>query len=132
MEIHDEIILKGKIKDDAKVFSVNFLPNYPWTVIYHFETNFVTNDVIHNYKTENQWNNEIVETNTWIQGPSHEFHLTFVFHYDEILVYTGDEDRGYQYRFIHQFDIGDIYSVEVWDDVDYVSEITFRYKNEKE
>lgn len=129
-KIGDVIILKGKIKDDAKVFSVNFLPEYPLNVIYHFKTNFVSNNVTHNYKTVGKWNDEIIETNSWIPGPGHEFTLYFQFHDNEFLVYSGDENRGHQYRFAYQFDIGDIYSVQVWDDLDYISEVIFRYGKE--
>lgn len=57
-----------------------------------------------------------------------EFVLTFHFDDSEILVYSDDENRCFQYRFAYKFDIGDIKSVQVWDDVDYIKEIIFRYK----
>lgn len=43
-------------------------PN-PSNIAYHFKTNFDNNQVVHNYKTDNVWNMETVEDNTWIQGP---------------------------------------------------------------
>lgn len=57
-----------------------------------------------------------------------EFVLTFHFDDNEILVYSDDEDRCFQYKFGHKFDIGDIKSVQVWDDVESVDEIIFRYQ----
>lgn len=132
VEIGDEIILKGKVKDDAKVFSVNFVPEYPMNVIYHFKTNFITNNVTHNFKTAGEWNEELVEGNTWIAGPGKEFVLTFFFDDNSILVYTDDENRHHQYKFDYQFDIGDIHSLEVWGDLDFISEIIFRYKKESQ
>lgn len=53
-------------------FSVNFTleccPS-PLNIAYHFKTNFKDNTVVHNYKTVGDWNQEIIEENTWIQGP---------------------------------------------------------------
>lgn len=57
-----------------------------------------------------------------------EFVLTFHFDDSEFLVYSDDENRCFQYRFEYKFDIRDIKSVQVWDDIDYVDEIIFRYK----
>lgn len=57
-----------------------------------------------------------------------EFVLTFHFDDSEIFVYSDDEDRCFLYRFGYKFDIGDIKAVQLWDDVDYVKEIIFRYK----
>lgn len=74
------------------------------------------------------WNDEIVEKNSWIQGPGQEFVLTFFFSDDEIVVYTNDVGRGFQYKYSNKFNIDDIRSVEVWGDVEYVNEIIFRYK----
>lgn len=54
--------------------------------------------------------------------------LTFHFDDNEILVYSDDEDRCFQYKFGQKFDIGDIKAVQVWDDIDYVEEIIFRYR----
>lgn len=50
-------------------FSVNFCcDSNPIDVAYHFKTDFTTNKVIHNYKC-GKWNNEIIEDNTWVNGP---------------------------------------------------------------
>lgn len=57
-----------------------------------------------------------------------KFILTFHFSPREIVVYE-DECKNYQYSFSHKFDMGDIRAVQVWDDVEYIDEITFRYKN---
>lgn len=57
-----------------------------------------------------------------------EFTLTFHFTENEIIVYTEDEGRTYQYQFGHKFDISQIENVQVWDDIEYIQEIIFRYK----
>lgn len=52
-------------------FSVNFTLDAcssSRNVAYHFKTDFINNKVIHNYKTVDSWNEEIIEENTWIQG----------------------------------------------------------------
>lgn len=64
----------------------------------------------------------------YILYSGHEFVLTFHFDDSEFLVYSDDENRCFQYRFAYKFDIRDIKSVQVWDDVDSVDEIIFRYK----
>lgn len=129
-QIGDEIILKGKIKDNAQAFSVNFVlsccPN-PNNIAYHLKMDFVGNRVTQNYKTIGIWNEERVNENTWIRS-GQEFVLTFHFDDSEILVYSGDENRCYLYKFDYKFDIGDIMSVQLWDDVDCVNEIIFRYR----
>lgn len=131
IQIGDEIVLKGKIKNDAKHVSVNFVCKYYDDIAYHFKTNFTSNTVVHNYKEAGRWNSEITDENTWIRGLNDEFILTFHFNTTEIAVHTGDEDRSSQYGFKHQYDMKDIDSVQVWGDVDYISEIIFRYSKVK-
>lgn len=52
-------------------FSVNFTLDAcssSRNIAYHFKTDFVNNRVIHNSKTVDSWNDEIIEENTWIEG----------------------------------------------------------------
>ncbi|XP_055701397.1 uncharacterized protein LOC129800784 [Phlebotomus papatasi] len=137
LKFNDEIVLKGKIKDNASVFSVNFClessptPSY---IAYHFKTLFRVDrevGVIHNHKN-NSWGEEIVESNTWIDGPGEEFILTFLFTNRDITVYTDDDNRCFQYKYDHQLDIGDIRTVQIWDDLEYIREVIFRYKHPSE
>lgn len=48
IEIGDEIILKGKIADDAKELSINFTINNEDKIAYHFKTYFHYNIVVLN------------------------------------------------------------------------------------
>lgn len=53
-------------------FSINFTLECcqnPLNIAYHFKTNFFENTVTHNFKAVGNWNDEIVDENTWIQGP---------------------------------------------------------------
>lgn len=62
-------------------FSVNFtLDACPSSrnIAYHFKTDFRSNQVVHNYKTVDYWNEEIVEENTWIQGAGKVYALDSV------------------------------------------------------
>lgn len=128
IKIGDEVILKGKLTDNAKVFSVNFTVDCGENIAYHFKTMFSKNIVVQNFKAGGEWHKPAInDDNTWTDGPGKKFVLTFHFDDNEVLVYSGDEDRSFQYRFEYQFDIGDIKTVQVWDDVDYISEIIFRY-----
>lgn len=114
-------------------FSVNFCLDCcpsPMFVAYHFKTDFESNSVVHNYKTgHGMWQDELVEENMWTSGPGSPFVLTFTFTNSDITVYTDDENRCFQYAFTHKFEIDQIKSVQLWDDVEYVEEITFRFKN---
>lgn len=65
-------------------------------VAYHFKTDFINNKVIHNYKTVDSWNEEIIEENTWIQGagkvyafnvPTYHFNMAFDSHLSIALIH---------------------------------------------
>lgn len=132
LEIGDEIVLKGKIKDDAKLFSVNFTLDCGKNIAYHFETNFIDDTVRQDFNIDGRWYLSANSVpNTWIDGPGQGFILTFHFDDSEILVYSDDEFRNIQYRFEYQLDLGDITAIQVWDDVDYISELIFRYRKNK-
>lgn len=128
MNYGDEIILKGKVKDRAKVFSVNLALDCGVNIAYHFETNFSDSTVTQRYKINGQWRGESVSDNTWIDEPGQKFVITFHFDDDGILVYSGDEQRTFLYSFDYQFDVGEIKTIQCWDDVDYINEITYRFK----
>uniref|UniRef100_A0A0K8TTR1 Galectin n=1 Tax=Tabanus bromius TaxID=304241 RepID=A0A0K8TTR1_TABBR len=126
----DEIILKGKVRDDATEISFNFVLDscpQPSMIAYHFKTKFKENVVVHNTK-QCTWLEEKPEENTWIDKPGEEFILTFYFDDSEILIYTGDDMRDLQYRYDHVLAYDEIKSVQVWGDVEYITEVTFRYR----
>lgn len=54
------------------------------------------------------------------------FKLEFIFSDEEILVYS---DIGFHYKFELQFDLSEIRSLQIWDDLDYVNELKFVYNN---
>lgn len=74
----------------------------------------------------NIFNSKITAKITLIVGS--KFTLTFHIGEDDYFVYTGDEGRNFQYQFPHQLNIKDIECVQLWDDIEYVNEIIFRYK----
>lgn len=88
--------------------------------------------MVQNWRTNGKWGDETVEPNTWTDA-GQEFTLTFEFTEEEIMVYSGDGDNeDFITQFSYQSDMGHFASVQVWDDVDYVNEIIFRYhKNKK-
>lgn len=128
LTIGDEIVLKGKIKDNAKMFSVNLTVDCGENIAYHFETNLTDGTVIQDYKIGGKWRGSAKSVpNTWIDGDGQEFTLTFYFDDSGIVVYTGDESRNMQYEFEYFVDIGTVRAIQVWDDVQHISEIIFRY-----
>lgn len=59
-----------------------------------------------------------------------EFVLRFILNEDSIIVYTGDYPSSiFEYEFKLQYDISTITNIQVWDDVERVDELVFRYKN---
>lgn len=125
IQVGDIIILEGKIKDDAKQFSVNFRMEDPSDIAYHFRTDFTSRQtVVHNRKVDGSWKHEIVENNTWIEGPGKSFSLYFFFDKNEIWVYN-EEDLQYKFKLHAALD--DIKYVQAFDDVEYIDEIAFEY-----
>lgn len=128
IQFGDEIIVKGKLKDNANVFSVNFTVDCGENIAYQFKTNLADNTLVQNAKINGKWNdNKIIETNTWIDDAGQQFVLTFQFTDSDILVYSDDENRNLICNFDYRLDIDDIKTVQVWDDVEYINEIIFRY-----
>ena len=59
-----------------------------------------------------------------------EFILTFLFNENGIIVYSGDDGGCFQYKFVPVFDISEIKVIQLWDDIEYIKEIVFRYKHD--
>lgn len=58
------------------------------------------------------------------------FHFVFVFLDDAIRIYTGQNGtNSFQYQYQHKLPFERITSFEVWDDLETVQEIAFRYSN---
>nr|XP_019559192.2 LOW QUALITY PROTEIN: galectin-12 [Aedes albopictus] len=160
--VGDEVIVKGMLKPDARVFSVNLiLPQPPpiqkslsapsespvkssskccasvqtshsWPYIaYHFKVVF--NDdgssiVVQNWKNV-VWQNEKRTLSHNFEDRTKPFTLIFRFHHDTIRVFVDHTHHTPDYEFEYQLPLERIRTVEVWDDVLYVEEVTFRFKN---
>ncbi|XP_062554543.1 uncharacterized protein LOC134219721 [Armigeres subalbatus] len=161
-EVGDEVIVKGMLKPDARVFSVNFiLPQPPpvqksesvpsesavnisqkcctppvtsvsWPYIaYHFKVLF--NDdgsriVVQNWKNV-VWQDERRTLSRNFKDRTKLFSLIFRFHHDTIRVFVDHTHHTPDYEFEYQLPLERIRTVEIWDDVYYVEEVTFRFKN---
>lgn len=135
----DEILLRAKLKDDAARFSVNFCLSRPEGIsechspphiAYHFRTDFFDNEesvTIHNWKNGGFWQAEIEEPNNWISDRSAVFCLIFRFHEEYIKVFAEDTQHTPDYEFEHQYPMEAIKMIELWDDFEYVEELTFKY-----
>lgn len=164
-DIGDEVIVKGKLKPDASVFSVNFIlpqpppvqkslsapassesngqtthkccgqptnPNQTWPYIaYHFKV--ILNDdgsciVVQNWKNV-VWQDERRSLSHSFQDRTRPFTLIFRFHHDTIRVFVDHTHHAPDFEFEYQLPLERIRTVEVWDDVEYVEEVTFRFRN---
>ncbi|XP_058448239.1 galectin-6-like [Malaya genurostris] len=138
-EFGDEILIRGKLKSDARVVSVNFclprpaqLPDdqTPPHIAYHFKTIFHddgSSAVIHNWKNC-VWQDETVEENYWMLDRNEKFTLIFRFHEEVFKVFAEDTQHTPDYEFVHQLPMENILQIEIWDDIEYIEEIAFKYK----
>lgn len=95
----------------------------PEVVAFHFKTQLDTNTVVHNHK-DVEWQDETVHPNTWVGGPGACFTIMLILTRDNIFVY---DHRSMHYQLKHKYDIRDAKSLQVWDDVEFISECTFKY-----
>lgn len=126
----DKIILKGLVKQDAYEFSINFATGtspYPEDITYHFKTILPENTVVENSKKNGDWMYE--QRKEWPGSDGPGFALEFAFNDGYIHTYmVEDEDsRNFISSFEHNSDLNEIDSVQVWGDVDKITELTFRY-----
>lgn len=127
----------------------------PEVVAFHFKTMLDSNTIVHNHK-DITWQEETVSANTWVHGPGMNetitnIHILYKCHRQHIsrcecvfliyltgaeftiqLVLTRDHVRVYdeqmlRYELEHKYDIQDAKTLQVWDDVEYISECTFKY-----
>uniref|UniRef100_A0A182NQU7 Galectin n=1 Tax=Anopheles dirus TaxID=7168 RepID=A0A182NQU7_9DIPT len=136
----DEVFIRGKLQDDARSFSVNFcLPRPPQTmqhesppyIAYHFKTIYDeggNSRVVHNWKNV-RWQEEQVGDNHWHIDRSKTFRVIFRLHEDSIKMFVDCVDHPPDYQFQLQLPLDQIDSLELWDDVETVEEISFRYDN---
>uniref|UniRef100_A0A182Q1K9 Galectin n=1 Tax=Anopheles farauti TaxID=69004 RepID=A0A182Q1K9_9DIPT len=136
----DEVIIRAKLKDDARKFSVNFCLPPPEMlqdgapkpyIAYHFKTMYDANGascVVHNWKNV-QWQEELVVDNNWHVDRSKTFRVVFRLHEDSIKVFVGCVDHPPDYEFPLQMPLDQIDTLELWDDVERVDEISFRVLN---
>lgn len=45
-------------------------------------------------------------------------------------MFAEDVQHTPDYEFVHQFPFEDITTIELWDDIEFVDEISFKYKND--
>nr|XP_049463206.1 uncharacterized protein LOC120953078 isoform X3 [Anopheles coluzzii] len=119
-------------------FSVNFcLPRpaqvaehqTPPYIALHFKTIYDERDdtsrVVLNWKNL-QWQQEEVLDNYWHVDRSQTFRVVFRLHEDCIKVFVNSVDHPPDYQFPVQLPLDQIESIELWDDVEHVEEISFR------
>lgn len=170
-QIGDEVIVKARLKPNAKVFSINFImptpppvhkslsapasaaessatsvaglgccgrllapKSSPPYIAYHFKTLFIEDGddadsvVVQNWKNV-VWQAELREPNRWLRDRKRPFTLIFRFHHDTIRVFVDHTHQAPEYEFEYQVPLERIRLVELWDDVEFVEEVTFRFKN---
>ncbi|XP_050071378.1 uncharacterized protein LOC126559289 [Anopheles maculipalpis] len=137
----DEVLIRGKLHNDARSFSVNFcLPRPPHQtehdtpsfILYHFKTIYDdasnASRVVQNWKNLH-WQQEEVFENRWHVDRSKTFRVIFRLHEDCIKMFVNSVDHPPDYEFSVQLPLDQVESIELWDDVENVEEISFRYDN---
>ncbi|KAL5293418.1 hypothetical protein ACFFRR_011879 [Megaselia abdita] len=131
----DSVTLKGILRANAEKFSINFTTtdcDCPENIIYHFKLDFDENTIIENSKENNQWSeDEVVNDNESFENDgSGEFKLQFTFQEDKINTFIMHESTpSYLTSFSYNGDLTyeKIKYIQVWDDVDKISEILFQF-----
>lgn len=135
----DEILIRGRLREDTRQFSVNFcLPRpagfseqkSPPYIAYHFKTMYDEDggsQVVLNWKNVN-WQKEEILENIWHTDRGKDFTVIFRLHEDKIKVFVDCIDHLPDYEFLLQLPLDEIRTIELWDDVE-VEEISFRYDN---
>ncbi|XP_067614165.1 uncharacterized protein [Eurosta solidaginis] len=148
-QIGDKIRISGIVSQNAEQFSINFANEpyeHPQSITYHFKWDIANKIIIEDYKENGQWidyketylaefdgrsKNLILPTNkanshSLSEGP--EFDLEFSFQDDGIYVYLVlDDNRNNLAMFQSKNDYQYIQSIQVWGDVNKISQLSFTY-----
>ncbi|XP_018784978.1 PREDICTED: uncharacterized protein LOC108966504 [Bactrocera latifrons] len=125
----DKIQINGRISEHAEEFSINFaneVNENPQSITYHFNWDLAHKMLIEDYKEDDEWMNRKETEFDTFDGP--EFALEFAFQDDGIYVYLVSEDgRNLVTHYQPEIDFQFIESVQVWGDVEKVTQLTFSY-----
>ncbi|CAD6992017.1 uncharacterized protein LOC101462912 isoform X2 [Ceratitis capitata] len=125
----DKIKISGKITDNAEEFSINFANEVnedPQSIAYHFKWDLANKTIVEDYKEDSNWMDRIDTKLDAFNGP--EFTLEFSFLQDDICVYLiGEDGPNYVSQYQPKSDFQCIESVQVWGDVEKISQLTFSY-----
>nr|XP_036233615.1 uncharacterized protein LOC106623491 isoform X3 [Bactrocera oleae] len=137
-----KIQISGRISNNAEEFSINFANetnDHPQSIAYHFKWDVAKKMLIEDYKEDNEWKKrnatafDIFDDTTDTFPHSYsllglEFALEFAFQDDGIYVYMVCEDaRNHVTHFQPEIDIQFIESVQVWGDVEKITQLSFSY-----
>nr|XP_036233614.1 uncharacterized protein LOC106623491 isoform X2 [Bactrocera oleae] len=117
------------IKTFETMFSINFANetnDHPQSIAYHFKWDVAKKMLIEDYKEDNEWKKRNATAFDIFDGL--EFALEFAFQDDGIYVYMVCEDaRNHVTHFQPEIDIQFIESVQVWGDVEKITQLSFSY-----
>nr|XP_014098507.2 uncharacterized protein LOC106623491 isoform X4 [Bactrocera oleae] len=124
-----KIQISGRISNNAEEFSINFANetnDHPQSIAYHFKWDVAKKMLIEDYKEDNEWKKRNATAFDIFDGL--EFALEFAFQDDGIYVYMVCEDaRNHVTHFQPEIDIQFIESVQVWGDVEKITQLSFSY-----
>lgn len=113
--IGDEIVLKGVLCEDAKMFSVNFCSCDPSHIVYHLGIH-LDGRVVHCSRNDS-W--ERVDESEWIWHAENPREFTLKFHFgdDEIKTCFDDIQEVPDLEHEHRYPIDKIHQVQLWEDI---------------
>lgn len=103
----------------------------PPIIAYHFKTIYDEggdSHVVLNWKNV-YWQQEEKLENNWHTDPSEPFTVIFSLHEEKIKVFVDRIDHPPDYEFPLPLPLNNIFTIELWDDIEDVEEISFRYDN---
>ncbi|XP_059620485.1 galactose-binding lectin l-1-like [Phlebotomus argentipes] len=125
---NDEIVIEGSTLATAKKFSVNFVINND-NIPLHMRTEFGTTSsqdrVVLNHKVGGIWQKEFTDIVSWTR-PSQRFQVSFLFNRESIIIYEND---SFLASFTHKLDISQTQSIQIWDDLEQLDRLSFKYSS---
>ncbi|XP_050100862.1 uncharacterized protein LOC126581330 isoform X1 [Anopheles aquasalis] len=142
-EEFDEVVIRGKLTDNAQNASFNFCLRPPagWPedqtspyIAYHLKISFTPegeSKVTQNWKNV-EWQQEQVSKNWLVGDRSKPFTAVFRLLDNQVKVFADNVQHSPDYEMDMQLPIEEIHSVELWNDFEYVEELTFRFNNARD
>ncbi|XP_017955801.1 uncharacterized protein LOC108650946 isoform X2 [Drosophila navojoa] len=123
--------IQGCLLQEPEQFSINFVnsPSCTDNITYHFKVRVPAQTIVENYKINGEWSDAHQEKYLNIFDES-TFSLEFQFDYNNSTIHVY-QVRGQGHNFVTKFEtlfsLSDIQSIQVWGDVQKITQFSLSY-----